>query len=102
MGGAETLGGIARGVGSDAFAAEATSTGRSRAFDHPKPRANPAGGGPGSLSLPPRTHGHSKPRKVNREKKNVESRPWTLRAGDDARGSSTVTAVVCAHLNEPE
>lgn len=100
MGGAETLGGIAPGVGSDAFAAEATSTGRSRAFDHPKPRANPAGG-EGWITPPPRTHGR-KPRKVNREKKNVEERPWTLRAGDDARGSSTVTAVVCAHLNEPE
>ena len=67
VGGAETLGGIAPGVGSDAFAAEATSTGRSRAFDHPKPRANPAGG-EGWITPPPRTHGR-KPRKVNREKK---------------------------------
>ena len=99
MGGAETLGGIAPGVGSDAFAAEATSTGRSRAFDHPKPRANSAGGGLDHPSPHERTR--RKPRKVNREKK-VESRPWTLRAGDDARGSSTVTAVICAHLNEPE
>lgn len=99
VGGAETLGGIARGVGPDAFAAEATSTGRSRAFDHPKPRANSAGGGLDHPSPHERTR--RKPRKVNREKK-VESRPWTLRAGDDARGSSTVTAVVCAHLNEPE
>ena len=63
--GAETLGGIARGVGSDAFAAEATSTGRSRAFDHPKPRANSAGGGLDHPSPHERTR---KPRKVNREK----------------------------------
>ena len=60
-----TLGGIARGVGSDAFAAEATSTGRSRAFDHPKPRANSAGGGLDHPSPHERTR---KPRKVNREK----------------------------------
>lgn len=56
----------------------------------------------GGLDHPsPHERTRRKPRKVNREKK-VESRPWTLRAGDDARGSSTVTAVVCAHLNEPE
>lgn len=61
MGGAETLGGIARGVGPDAFAAEATSTGRSRAFDHPKPRANSAGG---AWITPPPTNA----RGVNPEK----------------------------------
>lgn len=56
----------------------------------------------GGLDHPsPHERTRRKPRKVNREKK-VESRPWTLRAGDDARGSSTVTAVICAHLNEPE
>lgn len=61
VGGAETLGGIARGVGPDAFAAEATSTGRSRAFDHPKPRANSAGG---AWITPPPTNA----RGVNPEK----------------------------------
>ena len=58
--GAETLGGIARGVGPDAFAAEATSTGRSRAFDHPKPRANSAGG---AWITPPPTNARVNPEK---------------------------------------